>query len=64
MLGNKYVFECPSCKDRNTRRIPYSLPHPKLVDLYNMERNMCPLDDITPRQASSSYFIGDVPLPY
>lgn len=49
MLGNKYVFECPSCKDRNTRRIPYSLSHPKLVDLYNMERNICPLDDITPR---------------
>ena len=61
MLGNKYVFECPSCKDRNTRRIPYSLSHPKLVDLYNMERNMCPLDDITPRQASSRLFYWRCP---
>lgn len=61
MLGNKYVFECPSCKDRNTRRIPYSLSHPKLVDLYNMERNICPLDDITPRQASSRLFYWRCP---
>lgn len=61
MLCNKYVFECPSCKDRNTRRIPYSLSHPKLVDLYNMERNICPLDDITPRQASSRLFYWRCP---
>lgn len=52
---------CPNCKDRNTRRIPYSLSHPKLVDLYNMERNMCPLDDITPRQASSRLFYWRCP---
>ena len=63
MLGNKYVFECPSCRDRSTttRRVPYSLAYPKLVDLYNTERNICQLDDITTAQARNRLFYWTCP---
>ena len=63
ILGNKFVFECPSCRDRSatTRRVPYSLAYPKLVDLYNTERNICQLDDITTAQARNRLFYWTCP---
>lgn len=63
ILGNKFVFECPSCRDRSatTRRVPYSLAYPKLVDLYNTERNICKLDDITTAQARNRLFYWTCP---
>ena len=63
ILGNKFVFECPSCRDRSatTRRVPYSLAYPKLVDLYNTEHNICQLDDITTAQARNRLFYWTCP---
>ena len=56
VLGNKYLRDCPSCRDRSMRRIPYSLEYPELVPLFSSEHNECTLDDITVGQSRTRLF--------